>query len=248
MEDGNAISDVGNTIKNGVEKAVDSAKNFYEKHKEAILNGLKITGALVVAGLLIAGTVFSGGALGAICAGALSGGMIGMTVDAGMQIKVNGIENFSLDQMLISGVAGAASGALGFATANTAVLLWANAAINDAAYYATQKVRGEEVTVPGMLFSGVVGGFAGARSGSSLEVAERAGRIMGHSYLSVMHSEGGRETFDYITSTVISQVVRNFGMEFGRYATTSAVIAVVEKVVAAIKNMVSPEESEPCSD
>ena len=245
---GNAISDVGNTIKNGVEKAVDSAKNFYEEHKEAILNGLKITGALVVAGLLIAGTVFSGGALGAICAGALSGGMIGMTVDAGMQIKINGIENFSLDQMLISGVAGAASGALGFATANTAVLLLGNAAINDAAYYATQKARGEEVTVPGMLFSGILGGAAGFIGGSSLEVTERAGRIMGHSYLSVMRSEGGRETIDYITSTVISQAGRNFVMESGRYAATSAAISIAENAAATIKNMVSPKESEPCSD
>ena len=245
---GNAISDVGDSIKDGIEKAVDSAKNFYEEHKEAILNGLKITGALIVAGLLVAGTVFSGGALGAICAGALSGGLVGMTVDAGIQIGTNGVENFSLDQMLISGAAGAISGALSFATANPTTLFWGNAAINDVAYCATQKARGEDITVSGMAFSGVFGGLAGLAGGSSLEITERAEDILGHSYLSIMRSEGGKETLEYITSTVIGDMGSNAIMEFGRYMTTNTAISITENAIAVIKNIISSEGKESCNE
>lgn len=115
-------STVGDSIASGFNKAFESAEDFYENHKKAIDTTLKIGGAVVVTGLLIAGTVCTGGALGAVCAGALAGGVTGMGVDAVMQaagyFASGGNEKFNLDQMLISGVSGASSGGLSYITAN----------------------------------------------------------------------------------------------------------------------------------
>ena len=133
--------------------------------------------------------------------------------------------------MLISGAAGALSGALGFSTANLGVLVGGNAVINMGAYCVTQKVHGEDISIAGMIISGGIGGVAGLIGGSSKNVTDLAKSALRYSQLSIMASEGGKETLDYILTSVIAGMGRSFAVEVGRYITTNEIIAVYNKVV-----------------
>lgn len=106
-----------------------------------------------------------------------------------------------------------------------------NAIINIGAYSATQKVHGEDITVAGMAISGTIGGMAGLLGGSSKNVTDLAQSALRHSQLSIIASEGGKETLEYIFSSVVRGVGRSTLSETGRYVATDKAISTYESVV-----------------
>lgn len=228
------VSTAGDSIASGFNKAAASVESFYEDHKKAIDTTLKIAGAVVVTGLLVAGTVCTGGALGAICAGALAGGVIGIGVDAVMQIRrqiiTDGTEKFNLDQMLISGLSGASSGALSYITANPYILFGGNAMINIGAYCATQGVRDEEITAAGVIVSGIIGGVAGVVSGSPRNVTDLSQTALGHAQIGIAPIMGKEEMYSYMIEEVIRNMGRSTISEIGRYIAAGKIISLFEEV------------------
>ena len=103
--------------------------------------------------------------------------------------------------------------------------------INMGAYCATQKVHGEDISIAGMTISGLIGGAAGWRGGSSKNVTDLAKSALRYSQLSIMASEGGKETLDYILRSVIAGMGRSLVVEVERYITTNTTISVYNKVV-----------------
>ena len=104
-----------------------------------------------------------------IIVGAVVGGVICGGYSAASQCAENGFSNINWGVVGVNFLTGAISGAFAATPITTLASVAINAGLGVANYAGEQAVKGEEITVKGVVINGIAGGIGGAISGSGLD-------------------------------------------------------------------------------
>ena len=123
-------------------------------------NFWKVLGGAAIIGALVVGSIFTGGALSVVLAGAAMGAISG-AIGATVSTVISGDwENFG-NTFLMGTIVGGISGAVAASPLGIGWQIGINSVLSIANYAITTKINGENMTLGGILFSGVAGALSG---------------------------------------------------------------------------------------
>lgn len=150
-------------------------------------NFWKITAGVTIIGGLVVGTILTGGALSVVLAGASIGAISG-AIGATVSTTISGDwDNFG-NNFLMGTFAGGVSGAVAASPLGLGWQIGINTALGVANYAATTAINGGDITLGGLLFSGISGSLAGSVGGSGF----MNGNSMANSFIAF----GGKNFFN----------------------------------------------------
>ncbi|MGN0819004.1 MAG: RHS repeat-associated core domain-containing protein [Christensenellaceae bacterium] len=146
-------------------------------------NFWKVLGGIAIIGALVVGSIFTGGVLSVVLAGAAIGAISG-AIGATVSTAISGDwKNFG-NNFLMGTIVGGISGAVAASPLGIGWQIGINSMLSMANYATTTKINGENITLGGILFSGVAGALSGFVGG--------AGFMKGNSMANAFVAFGGK--------------------------------------------------------